>query len=152
MADYERKVSAVNRFHPSAKPTNAGRLGLDDIREKLPEERAKIINNVEDIMDLHRSLLRGNGFYSWMTKRIDSAGERSIGMDGLQMESTASIQLRPLPVVNFLNFNDDKHADAIVEEALPEDRARFRQYLSKRHLGLGLITAVSLSFFLSLSL
>jgi hypothetical protein len=50
---------------------------------------------------------------------------------------------RPLPVVNFLDIPDEEYKNALLEEALPSDRAPFRQYLSHRHLGLGIITAVS---------
>ena len=54
-------------------------------------------------------------------------------------------RLRQLPEVDFLAFGNDKLADAIIAEALPEDRDRFRAYLGKRPLGLGLITGVRLS-------
>ncbi|KPM37738.1 hypothetical protein AK830_g8828 [Neonectria ditissima] len=53
----------------------------------------------------------------------------------------ATSKMRPLPVVNFLDIDDKIYADAIVDEALPQDRARFRGYLSHRPLGLGLIAA-----------
>jgi hypothetical protein len=45
-----------------------------------------------------------------------------------------------------LDISNECYADALVEEALPQDRSRFRAYLSSRPLGLGLITSpVSLS-------
>lgn len=73
--------------------------------------------------------MRGTGFYDWMTRA---------GPD------EPAPAFRPLPVVNFLNGRDDKYVDALMEEAPPQDRVRFRHYLSNRPLGLGLITEVSL--------
>ncbi|KAI8712839.1 AAA-12 domain-containing protein [Fusarium sp. LHS14.1] len=79
-------------------------------------------------MDLHRALRRGNGFYDWMVK----PDPRS---------TNAPPMLRALPSINFFDIEDKAYADAIVAEALPQDRSRFRGYLSNRPLGLGMITA-----------
>lgn len=50
---------------------------------------------------------------------------------------------RQLPVVNFLDIGDNLLASEIVNEMPPQDRERFRNYLSKRHLAFGLATGVS---------
>ncbi|KAM0436628.1 hypothetical protein ACHAPT_002336 [Fusarium lateritium] len=47
---------------------------------------------------------------------------------------------RSLPVVNLLG-TDENRIKALMQEALPDDRARFQAYLSERPLGLGIITA-----------
>ncbi len=86
--------------------------------------------SAQDYSALHRALVCGKGFCDWMAAT-------SMKLDK---------SLRPLPVSNFLDFGNDKLADAIVDEALPKDRVRFRGYLSKRPLGLGLITGVSIVF------
>lgn len=60
-------------------------------------------------------------------------------------------ELQPLPVipwklpsVNFLDGLDADYVDAIIDKALPEDRSRFRTYLSERPLGIGSISSVSM--------
>ncbi|KAM0351036.1 hypothetical protein ACHAPU_002817 [Fusarium lateritium] len=68
------------------------------------------------------------------------AGKVTEGVANLNIGSKGPF-LRPLPVLNFLSINDPEYVDCILQEALPQDRARFREYLSKRPLGLGMITA-----------
>lgn len=74
-------------------------------------------------MQLHRGLVQGAGFFEW----------------------AKTTRLTSMPTVNLLDFGDDVLANVIVQEALPIDRARFRGYLSNRHLGCGLIVVVSLT-------
>jgi len=69
------------------------------------------------------------------------SGEVALRLRELSLDESAS-RTRPLPTVNFLDI-DPSHADAIIMEALEEDRPRFRRYLSDRPLGLAMITAVS---------
>lgn len=90
-------------------------------------------------MELHRALMRGKGFYEWMTRPKQDISETS---EVRSLSDKPAANMRLLPKVNFLDVRDAKYADAIVDEALPEDRARFRRYLSDRPLGLGIITAV----------
>lgn len=71
--------------------------------------------------------MQGGGFYQWMHDTSPS---------------------RPLPSVNFFDVPDAAFVDAVVAEALPGDRERFRAYMSNRPLGLGLIIAVGLSSYL----
>jgi hypothetical protein len=66
------------------------------------------------------------------------------GIENIELEPK-STPLRPLPTVNFLDIENQAYVNCILEEALPEDRARFREYLSNRPLGLGMITAVRTS-------
>lgn len=87
-------------------------------------------------MGLQRHLLLGNGFYQFLRRASVSEGEEPT-------EASGRLDLGPktLPVVNLLDISAE-HADALMEEALPADRARFRQYLTERPLGLGAITGV----------
>lgn len=91
---------------------------------------------------LHRDLLRCRGFYGFMT------GQDGHGVS-YTTERLAELGMEPgirqLPVVDYLDIEDKDYVDALLKEVLEEDRARFREYLSHRHLGLGLITAVSFS-------
>lgn len=152
-------------FHPSAQPSNAHRVAIGDSKmaertvgpakdaQKTTEEVMKetvretaedqtlSTAQEEDRMDLHRALVRGTGFYEWMTK----AGLKSLpGTMEFTSPVDPPVHFRPLPVVNFLDIDDTAYADSIVEEALPHDRARFRVYLSSRPLGLGIISGVSI--------
>lgn len=65
--------------------------------------------------------------------------DASTAMDNLCLGDKAPAKLRQLPVVDLLG--SDTYADAIVEEALPADRQRFRAYMTERLLGLGIMTA-----------
>ncbi|PNP55868.1 hypothetical protein THARTR1_04088 [Trichoderma harzianum] len=74
-------------------------------------------------MALHRALLRGNGFYNLLVR--DEPHGRAP---------------RRLPVVNYLD-TDHGFIAALLLEVLPEDRTRFYNYMTKRPLGLGCISA-----------
>ncbi|KAM0257022.1 hypothetical protein ACHAQJ_004617 [Trichoderma viride] len=144
LPDCQRKVLAVSLFHPQAELSNPVRWGLPDPdykaarRTQLTDAQRQNLTLLKDRMDLHRALLRGNGFYDWMTKRQTQSINKNVA--SLSSADT-SVECRPLPVVNFLGKVDKTRADAIVNEALPEDRDRFRAYLSHRPLGLGIIAA-----------
>lgn len=134
-----RKVNALYRFHRPVQPTNMEAVGLRfDGQGKLRPGQHAVVVNAKDRQALHRYLSLGTGFYPWMarlpeTKKSDDwLGQLSLAKD-----------MRPLPTTNFLDFGDATLANAIVEEALPQDRARFRRYLTDRPLGLGLVAAVS---------
>ncbi|KAL5602435.1 hypothetical protein FOBRF1_009968 [Fusarium oxysporum] len=142
----ERKVDAANLFLPSADPSNFKKLGLpsdpDDtsrmmIEADMSNGDKRRLAEVRDRMDLHRALLRGQGFYAWMAKPAPRGIEEA--MEAASLGDTPA--LRPLPVMNFLDGMDKKYADAIVAEALPQDQERFRRYLEHRPLGLGIVTA-----------
>ncbi|KAK0756460.1 hypothetical protein N5P37_010932 [Trichoderma harzianum] len=76
-------------------------------------------------MALHRALLRGNGFYHLLVR-----------------DESCEINHAPrsLPVVNYLDI-DDGFITTLLLEVLPEDRTRFYNYMAKRPLGLGCISA-----------
>ena len=80
-------------------------------------------------MVLHRAVMRGKGFYEWMTRPASALPDEPVTP-------------RPLPVVNLLAAQDQRYVDALIEEAMPGDRAPFREYLVNRFLGIGIITAV----------
>ncbi|PTB73133.1 hypothetical protein M440DRAFT_1362307 [Trichoderma longibrachiatum ATCC 18648] len=147
LMDCKRRVEAVSLFHPLAEPSNPFRWGLPDptmpakaqqaLKDKEPANQAQVEAQLRDRMELHRAIVRGNGFYDCMVK---TDAPRCI------VEATSSLSLvgtdvlfRRLPCVNFLEFGDSVRAEAIVNEALPHDRDRFRAYLSNRPLGFGII-------------
>ncbi|KAH6854725.1 P-loop containing nucleoside triphosphate hydrolase protein [Chaetomium sp. MPI-CAGE-AT-0009] len=145
-----RKVDAIGAFRPSAEPTN-----------KAAAAEYKGDLEIADRMDLHRALMRGNGFYEWMTGASPGGVEgpaiedamAQLALDqqpppstplpplGSLPPSPLPRPLRPLPVVNLLDIPEDKHVGALLEEALPHDREPFRRYMSSRSLGVGIITA-----------
>ncbi|KAF5691881.1 DNA helicase [Fusarium denticulatum] len=129
----QHQVEAALLFHPQAHPFNPIACGLptkvacggfetDALLDDMNEEQQQLFDKVKDKMDLHRSVLRGAGFYDWMTK-TDGNSKR-----------------RPLPTIDLLDIDDETYANAILEMVLPKDRARFRSYLSNRPLGIGIIT------------
>jgi hypothetical protein len=80
---------------------------------------------IEDHQALHRALMQGAGFYNWMAA------------------TPAQPTLPKLPVIDFLDIEDKVYADCIIQEALEEDRQRFRHYMSHRTLGLGMISGAA---------
>lgn len=114
--------------------------------KQMDYDQRRLLARVRDRMELHGALLRGQGFYDWMSKSEPS--------DLAEMLETTTLEdsipvLRPLPVENLVEGVDQDYADAIIEEAFSQDRARFRGYLTARPLGLGIITGVSDSMFIS---
>ncbi|KAG5657908.1 hypothetical protein KAF25_007941 [Fusarium avenaceum] len=171
LMEAERQVRSISRFDADARPSSLQGTDLpvdpqtNDIADDLTPEQYKVLEELCDRMSLHRDIMRGAGFFDWMTAKapkvpawaaakssakvttkapVDEASNdlaqvvEDIGNIGLKPKGTS---LRPLPAVNFLDIEDQAYADCILEEALPEDRARFREYLSNRPLGLGMITA-----------
>lgn len=132
LADACRKVSSACLYLLSATPTHTLPVVLD------PDELAE----QADRMDLHRAVMRGNGFYDWMTRPV-MKGEVAEAMASLRLDELTSPAVRPLPVVNLLAIDNGKYVDTSLHEVLPEDRVPFLQYLSNRILGIGIITAVS---------
>jgi hypothetical protein len=172
----ERKAKAISRFHVDAQPSSleSTNLPLDPetgaIANELTPDQYKVLEELCDRMSLHRDVMRGAGFFDWITaktlrvpvwaavkspvkkattKAPDTEAPNVLaqvveGIENIKLK-TKGISLRPLPTVNFLDIEDQAYVDCILEEALPEDRARFREYLSNRPLGLGMITAVRTS-------
>ncbi|KAF5636784.1 uncharacterized protein FTJAE_5980 [Fusarium tjaetaba] len=129
-----RRVEAAITFHPKARPFQAPAQWIitkrysrtdtqkDALPDDLTHEQQQLLDEVNDKMDLHRSVLCGAGFYDWM------------------MKTDGNSTWRPLPTVNLLDIEDQTYVDAILEMALPEYRARFRSYMSNKALGIGIIT------------
>jgi hypothetical protein len=126
LADARRKVTAACLFLPGAAPTH-------------------VVAEQDDRMELHRALLRGRGFYDWMTRSTAN------DVPSVLANQLAPATARPLPVVNLFAVQDRRYADALLEEALLSDRVPFREYLTNRILGVGIITAVRFIFSLILS-
>lgn len=101
-------------------------------------------------MSLHRALVLGSGFWSVLRAFKASPVPSPNTIKGheastakLRLDESTAITLPCVPEVNLLDIQDAALMDALMMEVLPTDRARFRQYFSKRGLGLGLMTAVS---------
>ncbi|RGP71948.1 DNA helicase [Fusarium sporotrichioides] len=147
----QRQVNSILKFRHDAQPSNPGAYDLpidsatNAVSEDLSPAQRKTYENVCDRMALHREVMRGSGFYHWMTsKPLTSPVPESEALSSESEPASADLaatSLRTLPTTNFLDIGDDVYAETIVEEALPEDRARFRGYLSNRPLGVGIITA-----------
>jgi hypothetical protein len=104
---------------------------------------------------LHRHLMCGHGFYEWLATEDPLADSRSAVSDGedsdnsqtlvraMAATSIAHVPRDKLPTVNYFEIDDQRYVDALLAEALPQDRERFRRYMSDRPLGLGIVTGVS---------
>ncbi|KAM0249671.1 hypothetical protein ACHAQJ_008968 [Trichoderma viride] len=144
--DYERKVDAVNDFSPEAQPTNLVACGFSKkMAERAKVDRPKINEDIKFMMNLHRALVRGNGFYEVLVPKKDgeTMDQPTEAMAKAQLEDDDEPRAEPprsLPVVNLINLDQDKIA-ALLEEALPADRLRLRTHLVKVCLGLVLVTA-----------
>lgn len=121
-------------FDPQAEPTNPVALGYP--KPKPKDKEAPIPTDLQFRMSLHRDLLRGTGFWPTLKSKAKEEDEKITA----ETMGKASSQV---PNHNFLDIADQKLVDVLMLEALPADRARLRQYLSNRWLGLSLITAVS---------
>lgn len=144
LKDVQRRVEAVCVFDPNATPTNVAAYGMPtEVQSTNPNTRPITVPTDAQIrfrMGLHRDLMRGTGFYP--TWRLEAKREFPHFFDH---------EARSLPMTNFLETNDERYIEALMMEALPSDRAGFQKYLSKRPLGLGIITAVSHSFVLTIN-
>ncbi|KAJ3538736.1 hypothetical protein NM208_g5772 [Fusarium decemcellulare] len=101
LTDFERKVNAVCNFHPDAEPTNFVGHMSEEVKFR---------------MTLHRDLLRGTGFYDTLIR--GTTADRHLPWD-----DTPVPMPRTLPVGSLLNTDQDR-TEALMEEALPNDRAR----------------------------
>ena len=138
--DTHRKVRAVALLHPDAEPSNPVARGIEPLGPNPTadqvKEHGRLTQEVEDLMALQRALFRGEGLWEWMNAGAEDIGSRMAVMP------LAGSKLRQPPSLNFLDI-DAGLAGAIVAQALPEDRERFRRYMSKVFCGIGVITAVS---------
>ncbi|WXC60287.1 hypothetical protein SNK03_006149 [Fusarium graminearum] len=112
----------------------------------MSEEQQSTYDHVLFRMEVHRALLRGNGFYDVLIPHFSDEAIVSLG-NQTQMQNLHG-HIRKLPWSNFLDIEDKEYAQCIVNQALPDDRERFRAYLSYRPLDLGLIVSVSSKYLL----
>ncbi|KAF4991590.1 hypothetical protein FGRMN_7709 [Fusarium graminum] len=135
-----------DKHNPVAVPSNPKiwDVPLDEngrIPEVLDTSQELALDHAMFRMDVHRALLCGTGFFDLIVrvKTPDSLEERlaATNLDS----SPGQYTVDELPFTNFLDIEDKAYVDCIIDEALPQDRARFRGYLSHRVLDLGLITA-----------
>ncbi|RSM18554.1 hypothetical protein CDV31_002690 [Fusarium ambrosium] len=125
----KRKVDAVCSLQSGRRPSNL--LALDAPKlDNYPTGTCTPANELEFRMSLHRALVLGSGFWSVLRD-----------FKPLSVSSPATVVLPCVPDVNLLDIRDATFMDALMMEILPTDRDRFRQYFSKRALGLGLMTA-----------
>ncbi|UKZ82968.1 hypothetical protein TrVFT333_010769 [Trichoderma virens FT-333] len=127
----KRNVDAVCMFHPRAPPSNLAVVSPSPIPQ-----------DVKFKMALQRALLRGNGFYDILVRGTDDGpyGVEELVDDFENARLGDSRAPRRLPIVNLLDLDHD-HLIALLQDVLPEDRSRFYNYMSKRPLGLGCISA-----------
>ncbi|POS72432.1 2-dehydropantoate 2-reductase [Diaporthe helianthi] len=117
----------------AAHPTEKHELVLF-VRRPLPGQSKRgpsfPVKSFGDRTSANAALLRGTGFYGFMAAKpaVAGADDSATAMDALSLTA----KLRQLPVVDLLG--SDEYADAVVEEALPADRQRFRAYMSERLL------------------
>jgi hypothetical protein len=64
-------------------------------------------------------------------------------MRAVRSGNKTPLELKVLPNVNLMRFENEVFLEDLLTEILECDRERFRQYFTERPLGLGLITAVS---------
>ncbi|KAM3460581.1 hypothetical protein NHJ6243_005752 [Beauveria neobassiana] len=121
--DAERKLFATDSYLRGAGPLNVAGWDLARPRDNSTPEQLQRQAELAVQMHLHRVFVRGAGFWEW------------------QMKGSGVNVPRSLPVVNFLDLGNPALVKAIVEEALPEDRARWTNYLQRRLLGFGIIAA-----------
>lgn len=148
--DYERKVDAVNELRPGAQPSNLVVCGFSKKEAELAKVRRPRINSdIQFRMDLHRALVRGNGFYKVLVPKKDDeeVDELTDSMAKAQLEDGNELRAelpppRSLPVVNLVEFSEDR-VIALLEVALVADRLRLWDHLYNVPLGFVLVTAVS---------
>ncbi|KAH8894849.1 hypothetical protein GQ53DRAFT_820525 [Thozetella sp. PMI_491] len=106
-----------------------------------------VVSDQEYMMALERAIMLGKGFYTTLS-RFDASGvftgalsQSGLDDEPVQVSVPPPASLPALPVVDFLDIVDPQVVDAILQEALPVDRDRFRRYMSSRPLGIGLIAA-----------
>ncbi|CAH0026931.1 unnamed protein product [Clonostachys rhizophaga] len=127
LKECERKVNAAFQYHEGADPSNI-----------IPSPS----NDTSLMMAFHRALQRGTGFYDILRASRSSNPANSLveSMEHSVISDSGSTR-QQLPNVSFLGSGDPAYIDALLEDVLPKDRARFRGYFGNRPLGLSLVTA-----------
>ncbi|KAM0186963.1 hypothetical protein ACHAPI_011470 [Fusarium lateritium] len=147
MKEVMRKVRNVALFSPFSVPSNPEMWGVPidengDVPDELDASQQLILDHVLFRMKVHRALLCGTGFFDVIVKEegMPASIAEQLALTNLN-DVTGRYSLDQLPSTNFLAVEDEAYIDCIIDEALPQDRARFRGYLSNRVLDLGIITA-----------
>ena len=156
MEEVQRKVDAVCTLHPNAKPSPRSDENLSfnmslhrDVMQGTGfyDTLVNDINNISDVKDLADKM--GLAVLDESNVPFDESNAPLLESSALIDESStlldesstsAPAKSWSLPVVNYLNIPDSFLRDAVVAEALEDDRDRLRAYLSNRPLGIGLIS------------
>ncbi|KFG84682.1 putative DNA helicase [Metarhizium anisopliae] len=145
LKDFERKISEGScLFGPCAEPSNLAVLGLtEEMREKNPAACKEIVRRGIFRMHVQKDLLLGTGFYNTLRAKPQSTGgEIETALADLRINGASrGTKFWRLPGQPLLDVSDRDFVDALMQEALPEDRSRFTEYLRNRPLGLGIIIA-----------
>lgn len=139
LKDAQRKVQAAGLLHPTANASNFEGRGFKARLEHCStpgEVDREWETTIRPIMELQRAVMRGEGLWQWMNHHPED-------IVGMNLGDGARRPLNELPVLDFIGTLPPALADAIVAQALPEDRPRFRNYLRRVFLGVGIITGVS---------
>ncbi|KAK1983080.1 P-loop containing nucleoside triphosphate hydrolase protein [Colletotrichum cereale] len=98
-------------------------------------------DELKDRQALARGVMRGAIGYEYITRvELSETLEAALTLED-NGDENASSDWRPLPVSNFTDGWDTSYTEGIIQEALPEDRVRFSEYIRARVLGLGVLTA-----------
>ncbi|KAF4996451.1 hypothetical protein FGRMN_4508 [Fusarium graminum] len=140
-----RKVEHLVHFTPTSLPSNSeawglpvDKYGIIILPDKMDIPQRLKFDQVKFRMEVHRALLRGKGYYDLLVPECKPQAEE---LDGRVQSLGLEDHSVHLPSADFLNIEDRRLVECIIEEALPEDRRRFRGYLSHRPLALGLIAS-----------
>lgn len=146
MFECERRVAAVCQFYPGALPSN--KVDGESSQDKDERDRARVKLGLN--MTLHRALLKGYGFFEVCAERhrdfIAAGGSSTNSLNENSSNSITEKEALSILKVNFLMSDkpdSTAFSDALIDEALFQDRARLRKHLSNAPLGLVIITAVS---------
>ncbi|KAH7312285.1 P-loop containing nucleoside triphosphate hydrolase protein [Stachybotrys elegans] len=122
--DYERKIDAVNLFDPRAPPTNPSAFGLEPVGGHWASGDPEKVEALQHRMKIARAIVRGTGFHDFA--------------DGIQWRGLLPAPPFQCPNINMMDL-DQRELAALLENVLPADRERCRQYFSERPLGIALI-------------
>ncbi|KAJ4246496.1 hypothetical protein NW757_009545 [Fusarium falciforme] len=145
--DTKRKVDAVCSLQSGRPPSNSLTLDAPEL-DNYPAGKYTAADELEFRMSLQRALVLGSGFWPVLQafKAAPLSSPKVIeGLEAsttkLRLDESVPVTLPCVPEVNLPKIQDAALTDALMMEVLPTDRARFRQYFSKRALGLDLMTA-----------
>ncbi|KAK1766326.1 DNA helicase [Phialemonium atrogriseum] len=138
----ERKVKATCLLLPGAEPFNP--VGCRD-RQDAALTPVDLRADVEHMMRLQRDLMRGTGFWPSCRPHREAVIEITTALNAVNIDDGGEQvkevrKTRPIPSVSLFDTKNAAYLESLLEEALVDDRARFKAYMSERPLGVGLIT------------